>query len=270
MTGIFLATWIKLRRPALLGGTYLAVAAMTTLFTALTITSAQALPGSAGNPGPAQGPGGGVSLADLAAAGGATEGLSNAVSLLGLVALCVAAAQIAGEHTHGTLRNLLVRQPGRLRLLAGTWAAVVVFTVGAVLVAAIASIVTSFVFAPGEGIDTVAWTSGDGLSASAGSIGLVLAAALGYATIGVVLGLVLRSAVSAVAIGVGWLLVVELVLSTVVDGASRWLPGQLLSAVAAGGTADVALGVAGWTISAFLVIISGAAAVLFTRRDVAA
>jgi ABC-2 type transport system permease protein len=268
MTGIFLATWIKLRRPALLAGTYLTVAAMTTLFTALTITSSQALPGSAGDPGPAQGPG--VSLTDLAAAGGAVEGLSNVVPLLGVVALCVAAAQIGGEHTLGTLRNLLVRQPGRIRLLAGTWAAVVVFTAGAVLAAAIASIVTSFVFAPGEGIDTVAWTSGDGLNASAESIALVLAAAVGYATIGVVLGLVLRSAVSAIAVGVGWLLVVELVLSTVLDGASRWLPGQLLSAVAAGGTADVALGAAGWTTSAFLVVISVAAAVLFSRRDVAA
>jgi ABC-2 type transport system permease protein len=264
MTGIFLATWIKLRRPALLGGTYAAMAAVTAMFTALIFTASDALPGGDAGPGLA------ISPATLAEAGGVTEGLANTVPLLGVFALCVAAAQIAGEHSLGTLRNLLVRQPGRVRLLAGTWAAVACFTAGAVVVAASASIVTAFAVAPGQGIDTVAWTSGDGLRSSAESIALVLAATLGYATIGVVLGLFLRSAVAAVALGVAWLLVVEQVLVMVLDGVGRWLPGRLLSAVAAGGTTDVALGVASWTISGFLAVAGGAAVVLFARRDVTA
>jgi ABC-2 type transport system permease protein len=274
MNGIFLATWVKLRRPALLGGTYAAIASLTGLFTTLLFTTAQDLPGGAqggsgGGPG-GGGPGAGVGLADLAASGGATEGLANAVTLLGVVALCVAAAQIAGEHTQGTIRNLLVRQPNRARLLAGTWAAVATFTAGAVLVAATASVAAAFALAPGQGIDTGAWTGGAGLRANAESIALVLGAVLGYATIGVVLGLVLRSAVQAIALGVAWLLVVELVLTTVLDGAGRWLPGQLLAAMATGGTEDVTLGAAAGTMSAFLVAIVVAAGVVFDRRDVVA
>lgn len=266
MTGTLLATWIRLRRPRFLFGTYGAIGAMTLLFTALLFLSATAEP-AATQTGPAGA--GGLTLADLAQAGGLTQGLTNAVSLLGIVALCVAAAQIASEFTQGTLRNLLVRQPHRLRLRAGVWLALATFTAGAVAVATAVSAGVGFALAGVKGIDTSAWTTVDGMAASGETAGLVLLAVVGYATLGLVLGLLLRAPVPAIVLGVAWLLVIEQVLAAFVDGAGRWLPGQLLSAVASGGTADVGLAAAA-TIVVYLAAGAAAAAVTFVRRDMTA
>lgn len=57
----------------------------------------------------------------LALPTGISLGFSNSSGLLGLVALCVFAAQTAQEYTYGTLRSLLVREPRRIRLLIGKY-----------------------------------------------------------------------------------------------------------------------------------------------------
>lgn len=265
MTGTFLAGWVKLRRPRLLLGTYAALAGMGALFTVLIFMNAEAA-GSQQQ----RGPGEATTIADLADAGGLTAGLTNAVALLGIVALCVAAAQVAGEYTQGTLRNLLVREPRRFRLLAGNWAAVTIFMIGAVLVASLAAMVAAVAIAPSQGIDTSAWTTAVGLREAAQSVGLVTLAIVGYATLGVVLGSVLRAPVPAIAFGVAWLLAIEQVLAAVIDDAGRWLPGQLLSAIASSGTDSISLTTALATAGVYLAVAAAGAAALFSRRDVTA
>ena len=52
--------------------------------------------------------------------------------------------------------------------------------------------------------------------------------------------------------------------------ADRWLPGQLLSAVSEGGTANVTFSHALVTATAYTVIAVAACAALFTKRDVTA
>jgi ABC-2 type transport system permease protein len=270
MTGSFLAAWTKLRRPALLWGTYGATAAVTALFTTLTFVFASDGTSTAQQNGPNGPPGSSTTIASLSQTSGLMHGLSSSLTIFGIIALCVAAAAFASEYTTGTLRNLLIREPHRLRLLGGIWAAVVTFTVGAVLVATVVAGVVAASLAGGQGVDTSAWYTADGLSTSLRTIGDVALAAAGYATLGSALGVLLRASIPAVAIGFGWLFVGELIVSATVDGTSRWLPGQLLSAVATNGTASVTFGAALLTVGAYLVVAATAAGASFVRRDVTA
>jgi ABC-2 type transport system permease protein len=262
MTGSFLATWIRLRRPAMLGGTYAAVAAAAALFTTLIVVNA----GSAD----ARGPGEGVTLAMLSAADGLVAPFAMSVNFIGVIAVAVAAATFAGEYTSGTIRSLLIRQPHRLRLLFGTLAAVVTFALGSVLAGAVTGAVTSAALAGGQGVDTSLWYTADGWAAAAGTLGRMALAVAGFAIIGSVLGVLLRAPVAAVAIGVAWLLPLENILAGSVDGSARWLPGQLLEAISRGGTDDVTAAAATVTAAAFLAVALAATAATFARRDVTA
>ncbi len=268
MFGSFIGFWIKLRRPALLLGTYGAMAAVAALITSVTFVYATATVTPTTN-GPAGGPpGAGTTTAELAQASGLLAGLTGSIRVLGLVAVCIAASQLAGEYSQGTLRNLLIRRPQRLKLLSGASAAVVTFMVGAVAVAAGSAVVTALVLAPFEGISTAAWFTGSGWSTSLSTLGECALAITGYSLLGAVLGLVMRAPIAAVAVGVGWLLILEEVLAGVISGSARWLPGQLLSAITVGGDSDARLSTALTTSGLYLVAALGFAAVLFSRRDV--
>src|SRR3989442_466473 len=65
----------------------------------------------------------GPEIAPLIQAFPTTQGLITVIettqALLVVVALTIVTANLAAEWSQGTLRNLLVREPGRLRLLAG-------------------------------------------------------------------------------------------------------------------------------------------------------
>lgn len=266
----FLASWTKLRRPALLWGTYGALAVLSSLITTLIFVNAgrTAIAPRGGRGGP---PGQGTTtLASLAHSSGLLTGISSSVMLIGVVALCVAASQIAGEYSQGTLRTLLIRRPQRLQLLAGTWAALVTFMVGAVALAAVASGATALIAAQARGVDTSAWFTGDGVTGSLQTLGESALAIAGYTTLGAALGSILRAPVVAVAVAIGWLLPIEGILGSVIDGSTRWLPGSLLTAIASGGTATIALGAALVTTAAYLAVAMGTAGVLFKRRDVTA
>ncbi|GAA3288320.1 ABC transporter permease [Dactylosporangium vinaceum] len=260
------AEWMKLRRPGLLWGTLGAVVAVTALATAIGIATA-------GDGNARQAPGGpaiGVSVATLQSASGLSNGLSSAATLLGVVALCVCAGAVAGEYAQGTLRNLLIRQPRRLRLFAGIALACAAFSTLMVAVATLASVAASFVTAGVTGLDTSAWATG----AAAGDV--VRAAAdtsmstIGWAGIGFALAVVLRTPVAAIAVGVAYALPVESIVNAAVDDADRYLPGQLLAAVAGGGTTDVGYGYALTVLAAYAAVIAAGAAVLLRRRDVTA
>lgn len=268
MNGTFLATWIRLRRRAVLGGTVVAAAAVTVLTTTLTFVLADTPADQ--RPGPRGGAGAAVTTASLSTADGLLKGLSLSVTLFGIIALCLAAATFAGEYGTGTIRTMLLREPRRARLAIGTWAAVVSFIVAAVLVAALVSGVTAVLLAPGQGIDTASWSTTDGLATSARTLLLVVLASVGYATLGSALGVLLRAAVPAVVLGFGWLFVVETIVASSSPQAGRFLPGQLLSAIAADGTADLTLLAATLGGLGYLVVTCGAALAAFTRRDVSA
>ena len=116
----------------LLGGAG-AIVGFAVLTVVLTFTTASTTPVD-------QGPGGeGLTLAQLAAADGLARTVASAAQFIGVVGLAVFAISIAGEYAQGTLRNLLVRQPGRVRLLAGKLLALASFTAIAVVLAEVAA-----------------------------------------------------------------------------------------------------------------------------------
>ena len=259
---IFFAEWRKLRRPTLLLGTLGAVAFFSVLVSSLLFLMIDS-PNGNGDRGVR------VTREDLSLIGGATYSFSNIGNLLGIIALCVFAAQTAQEYSLGTLRNLLVRQPGRIRLLVGKLASMKVFAILMTLVSAVISIGISYVLAGGKDVNTTLWFNSDGRLEIAKTLLNVFISILGFGIIGMVLGILLRSPISSISLGVLWLLIVEGIVGAVKSSTLQWLPGNQLGTIAVGGSDTVsythALSLSGLYVGIALVI----ATVLFTRRDVA-
>jgi hypothetical protein len=256
---VFRSDWVRLRRPGFLTGVYGAVAAIVVLATVIAFATAGE---QAGMPGSA-------TLVSLAGSGGLVHGLASSVSLFGVVAFAAAAAHVAGDYARGTLRNLLARQPRRAVLLAGKTAALAAFLVGAVACAAALAVGAAFAMAQIRGIDASVWTSSGGLATLGSTFGDVLLAVAGYGGLGIALGVALRSPAAATASGVAWLLPVEALLAATVHESRPWLSGELLAAVAAGGTSRVGLGRALLAGLLYVAVALTAAAVVFRRRNVA-
>jgi ABC-type transport system involved in multi-copper enzyme maturation permease subunit len=259
---IFFAEWRKLRRPTLLVGTLGAVAFFSVLVSSLLFLMIDS-PNGNGDRGVR------ITREMLSLSNGATYSFSSIGNLLGIIALCVFAAQTAQEYSLGTLRNLLVRQPGRIRLLVGKLASMKVFAIIMTLVSAVISIGVSYALAGGKDVNTTLWFNSDGRLEIAKTLLNVFISILGFGIIGMVLGILLRSPISSISLGVLWLLIVENIVGAVKSSTLQWLPGNQLGTIAVGGTESVsythALSLSGLYVGIALII----ATVLFTRRDVA-
>jgi ABC-2 type transport system permease protein len=259
----FLSEWVKLRRPGMILGGAGTIVGFAILTIVLTLTTASATPTDQ------EGPGGGLTLAQLAASDGLASILASAATFIGVVALSVFATSIASEYSQGTLRNLLVRQPRRVRLLAGKLLALASFTALAVVVAGIAAVATALLVAPTQDVSTAAWFTSAGWTALAGGLGNLLVATFGWGLVGALLALVLRAPAAAVGVGLAWALPGELLVTAAWSDGARWLPGQLLDTLAQGGTAAVTYGWAGLLLALYGVVAVVAGTTLFARRDVA-
>jgi len=256
----FTSEWTKLRRWSLLLSTFLGLAAAASFFVILLFSQA-----------PATGHGGGLpSLQQLARPNGLVVGVTRATALLGIVAFGIAAAQTASEYSLGTLRQLLVRQPRRVTLLAGKILGVVSFLILALCFAAVIAFTVAVIAAHGRHVSTSAWFTSAGLGDLFRALGDIALAVIGFSVLGLVVGLFLRSAVFAVIVGVAWIIAVENIITRIVPGTAKWLPGTALDTVASGGGEGISyvhgLAVAG----TYLIIAAAAAAVTFSRRDVTA
>ena len=264
---IFLAEWRKLRRPAFFFGTMGSVIFVTGLVTSLLFLLIDAKTGNADR-------GNRITREMLQMADGFTIGFRSSNGLLGLVALSVFAAQTAQEYTYGTLRNLLVRQPRRLRLLFGKYIAMISFALVTVIVSALTAIALAFGLSGKAKVSTENWLTVDAQSAMAHSFANVLISTIGYGTIGMLLGLLFRSPISSISIGTAYLLVVESIISIAWKPAANWMPGNLLSVVATGGSPIGIEDVPTYSqallrVGLYLIGASLLTATLFKRRDVA-
>jgi ABC-2 type transport system permease protein len=259
----FLSEWVKLRRKTLLLPAFLGLAAAASLFVVLIFSHA-----------PATGTGGGLpSLQQLARPNGLVFGLTRATFLLGVVAFGIAAAQLASEYSLGTLRQLMVRQPRRVRLLAGKALAVITFMLLATAFAAAVAFLAANAMAQSRGVSVSAWFTGTGFGDLLKALGNIELAVTGYSILGLAAGQFLRSAVAAVIVGLAWLLVIEqFILSRIVPGTAPWLPGISLSAVAGSGNPDFNITYSHGLIVAALYILAAItlASLTFARRDVTA
>jgi ABC-type transport system involved in multi-copper enzyme maturation permease subunit len=262
MLGAFASEWVKLRRRSMLiwglgGGLLFSVFA-----TVITIERTQrSFP-------PGQGHRFHVTIAQLSQPDGLVRGVVEISNLLGIVALCLFAGASASEYSQGTLRNLLVREPRRVHLLSGKFLALALFFAVAVVLAIGVAAAVAFALAPSKGIDTSAWTSATGLNDLGQSILHVYLASIGYGILGTALAIILRSPPLAIALGVAYALPGEAIIDTLWDNGDRWLPGQLLSALAHGGTSSASYAHALVTLTIYTTIAATATLLLFRRRDV--
>ena len=263
MRGAFASEWVKIRRRSMLlwglgGGLFFALAA-----TIATIERAV----RSSNPFVFR-HGIRVTFAELEAPDGLVHGVVDVSTLSGIVALCVFAGAFASEYSQGTLRNLLVREPRRMRLLSGKFLALAVFIGIAVVLEIVVSCAAAFALAPTRGISTSAWTSGTGINDLLQATFHVYLASIGYGVVGTALGVLLRSPGVAIGLAVAYVLPVEaIVVGVIWSNGDRWLPGQLLSALAHGGTSDASYGHVLVTLAVYVTVIATATLVLFRRRD---
>ena len=252
----------KLRRPTLFFGTMGAVVFFSGLFSALLYLLIDSPQGNADR-------GRVISREVLALSSGGVQGFANVGGFLGIIALCVFAAQTAQEYTYGTLRNLLVRQPSRMKILCGKLISMIIFALAMITISAIVSIGISAILAPTIDVSTKMWFTSAGIEFIYTTFVNVAISVVGFGIIGMVLGLLLRSPISAISFGVLWLLIVEILLIAVKNSLQSWLPGYQLSTIASGGSVDVTYSHALATGGAYVAVGAIVASILFVRRDVA-
>lgn len=216
--------------------------------------------------GPTRGPG--ATLASLAAPGGMTETFATAVAFTGILVFVTFIGTVSSEFGRGTFRTLLMREPRRMRVVAGKLTAQVAFTAGFLVVAALLTVAGSFALAPVRDVPTTEWLTATGLGDALGDLLPALAMVAGWAVLGTTVAVLIRSTAVAIGIGAAWAGPLEHLVGDVWSEAYRFLPGLLLEAVGAGGTDDVPLGYALAASAAWAAVALAITAVVVVRRDV--
>ncbi len=252
---------LRLSRKRLVAGTAVAIAAFAAVATLAVYLSADDVV----NPGSRE-----PSLAVLRAAGGGTEAFATGVSFVGFPVLVVLIAAFASEFSLGTFRALLLRQPSRMRLLAGKFVGMWLFAAAGLLVAEVVTFLMSLAIAPTQDVSTSAWFSLDSVGPALGDYGTALLAVTGWAVFGMAVGVLVRTTALALAVGIVWAGPVEHILQDSWSAASRTFPGLLLEATAVGGTPDVSLGRAVALLGVYAAIALAVTGWVVSRRDVTA
>lgn len=278
MMGALRCELLKLRRPGIVLGTFGVIVGMSLLIA--TILFATAKPqaeivaeaiATAGQPG-RSGPG--ISFEALAVPGGFALPFQFAAQIIGVVALVAFAQSFGSEYGQGTLKVLFSREPRRLRILAGKMTALGLLIVAAVLVAFLVQTLAAVLVAAAKGIPTDAWWTGQSLGDAALLAGRVALASLVWGSLGAFLAVLLRAAPPAIGIGIGYTLLVEAILAFALKGATKWLPGQAITAFVGWGASpnpELAALPAGWAalaVAVYALAFTGAAAILLVRSDV--
>ena len=193
--------------------------------------------------------------------------LGSISTLAGIVVLSLWAIAAASDYDSGLIRVLVQAQPSRLRLLVGKIIALSFFTV---LLSAATVFITSAVARPlarAYEIDTEPWRT-DAAAEMASGFFNFLVPVLVWGLIGLMIAVLTRSSGTAIGVGIGWLLVVENLIGITAPDLTHLMPGGTLSALASGGTVDLA-----WASALGLTLLYGAVAAsvslfAFRNRDI--
>jgi ABC-type transport system involved in multi-copper enzyme maturation permease subunit len=213
---------------------------------------------------------GGVSLAELAEAGGGTAAFAVGASFAGFLVFVTAIAVYAGEFSGGTFRALLLNQPGRRTLFGGKLVGFLVVVAGMVAVAEVATLGVSWLLAPGQNVATDAWFGLEGLAAAASDYATALAGVVGWSVFGATLAVIFRSAPLALGVGFAWAGPFENIVVESWSTGYRWFPGQVLGSLIRGGTVELGFGRAAITAAVYAAVAAIAMLTLVSRRDVTA
>jgi ABC-type transport system involved in multi-copper enzyme maturation permease subunit len=140
------------------------------------------------------------------------------------VALIIVTANLAAEWSQGTWRNLLVREPRRLRLLAGKMLALMLFVLASMTLTLFLSSALILTVAHAQGVQTAAWTSSAGLSAWLAFFGNEVLCLIGVCLLGMLIAVLTRSTGIAVGVALAYVLVPEGIIAMVWNEGSRWFP----------------------------------------------
>ncbi len=210
----------------------------------------------------------GLTVDELARAGGGTRAFATGASFAGLLVFVTFIANITSEFSQGTFRTLLMRQPSPMRLLVGKMAALGLFAAAVLLLAEALTLVASMVLAPTQDVSTANWFSLTSLGQAASDYLTALFAVSSWALLGMALAVVVRSTPLALGIAIAWAGPFEHLVQDAWRGASRWFPGLLNEALAVGGTDDVSYPRAALLMVVYLIVAVGGALTVFARRDV--
>ena len=174
-------------------------------------------------------------MTDLIASFHSPQGLVSIIgqarSLIVAIALILVSANLAAEWTQGTLRNLLVCEPHRLQWLAGKMLAVVLFVLLSMLLTLVISSVFILLLAQGQGIQTTAWTSAEGLRIGLSFVGNEVLCLIGFSALGMLIAVLTRSVVAAVGIALAYVLVLEGIIGVVAPQVAHWFPGRVFNTI---------------------------------------
>jgi ABC-type transport system involved in multi-copper enzyme maturation permease subunit len=211
---------------------------------------------------------GGTTLAALADHG--TEAFAVGASFVGFFVFVTFIALLAGEFSGGTFRALSLREPHRLRLIAGKLTGILLVAAGVVALAELCTFLLSLVVAPGQDVSTAHWFTLDGLVAGLGDYGTVMAGVTGWAVFGTTLAVIFRSAPIALGVGFAWAGPFENIVVDSWTTGYRVFPGQVLGSLIRGGTAELGMGRALLTAGIYTAIAAAVSLWLVARRDVTA
>lgn len=150
--------------------------------------------------------------------------VGQARSFIIVVALIIVTANLAAEWSQGTWRNLLVREPRRLRLLAGKMLALLLFVLASMTLTLVLSSVLILALASAQGVQTATWTSAAGLSAWLAFFGNEVLCLSGVCLLGMLIAVLTRSTGIAVGVALAYVLVPEGIIAMVWNEGSRWFP----------------------------------------------
>ncbi len=261
----FMSEWVKLRRRAVLA----AGASMSGLAVLLTYMGMY----QAVNPGR---PPRAVAIARLGLE--SSYGLASALARGGLlivaISLILVAAVSATEYSQGTIRVALANAPGRLRWLTGKFLAVVSFTFIATTLAFGLAVVAGIAAASARDISTQSWFSDTGITSLAQVFGDTLIAEVAWSAFGLFCAIIVRSAGPAIGIALAYSLIVENLVAEIFPDTGAWLFGRLTFAVVSGNGVVPAPNIGSTyersltLMMIYTVVLLGASAMLFAKRDV--
>jgi ABC-2 type transport system permease protein len=161
--------------------------------------------------------------------GGLITIVGQARSLIIAIALIIVTANIAAEWSQGTLRNLLVCEPDRLRWLSGKMLALLLFmTISAALTLLISA---AFIIAAArsQGISTATWISSEGIRTDLLFFGNEVLCLVGISLLGMLIAVLTRSTGAAVGITLAYVLVPEGLIAMVWRDGAEWLPVRVFN-----------------------------------------
>jgi hypothetical protein len=210
----------------------------------------------------------GLSIRSLGESGGGTLAVRTAASFTSVLVLAVFVGMSAGSFARGTWRASLLQQPRRLTLAVGTFAARIAISAVIVAVLFAAGLITAYIVAPGQGIDTGSWLDASSLGTAVDDYLRVLLFVVGWALLGTLIGIVTRSVAVGLGIGILWAGPIENILGDNLSLGSHWFPGLLLRYVVAPETATVTGAALVFRLALYAVIGVLAVGVVLRRRDV--